>query len=101
MAIGALVVVRQGAVKRVLPGCEFCRKIITSMGRIRIVVAAVALRPILVPRAGFVRHRVILARFFTDPKDRRYDLALPWETLPRFWGRRLEMSRRECNGIGI
>src|SRR4051812_38360552 len=97
MAIGALVVVRQGAVKRVLPGCEFCRKIITPMGRIRIVVAAVALRPILVPRTGFVRHGIVLAWFFTDPKHRRYDLALPRETLPRFWGRRLEMSGRECD----
>src|SRR5438477_3022014 len=50
MAVIRLIVIGQGAVKRILPGREFHRSIIiAAMRGIRIIESAVAARPIMVP----------------------------------------------------
>src|SRR5205807_472651 len=61
MAVPGFVVVRQRAVKRILPRREFCRNVVAPTRRIRIVKSAVTLRPIFVPRARAIRHRIVLA----------------------------------------
>src|SRR5256885_15242892 len=80
---GGLVVVRQRAVKRILPRRKFYRNKIASLGRIRIVEPAITFRPFVVPGTGFIRHRIVLGRFFANPENSGHDAAFPWVTLTR------------------
>src|SRR2546430_8575147 len=87
MASGRLVVVGERAVKRILPRCEFYRNVITPMRAIWIVKPAITSGPIFVPGARAVRHGIVCARFFPDPKDGCHDVSFPRITLSRL-GRR-------------
>src|SRR4029453_7803925 len=89
------VVVRKRAIKWILARSEFPRHVVAPLRRARIVVSAVGFRPILVPRAGFVRDGIILARRFANPENRRHNLLLPGIMLARQWWRRSQMVRGE------
>src|SRR5436305_12765623 len=74
---GCLVVVWQGAVKRVLSRRELYRNVIAAMRRIWIVKSAVTSAPIFVPGTPPVRHGIISARPLADPKDSCHNISLP------------------------
>jgi hypothetical protein len=80
MAFARFVIVRQRAVKRILPGREIHRDVIMAPRRPRIVVAAVVFRPGGVPAAGMVRHGIIRGRIFANPEHCGDDFRFPWET---------------------
>src|SRR4029434_8544062 len=80
LTFARFVVVRQRAVKRILPGCEFHREVILAPRRPRIVVAAVVFRPGCVPAAGVVRDGIIRGRIFANPEHCGDDFRFPWET---------------------
>src|SRR6516225_7045862 len=71
------VIVRERAIKRVLPGCKFYRNIMTSMGRVRVIKTAVAFVPFFVPRAGPIWDEIMSTWLFADPKDCRHDICFP------------------------
>src|SRR5207245_10739896 len=77
MPVGGLVVVWEGAVKRVLSRRELYRNVIAAMRGIWVVKSAVSSAPIFVPRAPAVRHRIVSARLLADPKDSCHNISLP------------------------
>jgi len=101
MASGRLVVVGERAVKRILPRREFYRNVITPMRAIWIVKPAITSGPIFVPGARAVRHGIVCARFFPDPKDGCHDVSFPRITLSRLGRRWRPMPRRERERINI
>jgi len=48
-----------------------------SLSLIGIIESAITLCPIRVPRTGSIRHWIVCGRFFTDPENRRHNLASP------------------------
>src|SRR5437667_11491322 len=77
VTIDCLVVVWEGAVKRVLSRGELYRNVIAAMRGIWIVKSAVTSAPIFVPGAPPVRHRIVSARLLADPKDSCHNIFLP------------------------
>ena len=86
------IVIGQRAVKRVLPRNEIDRDVVVPPRRIGVVVAAVISRPIRIPRALVIRHRIIRGRHFADPENGRDDVGLP-----RIAGGRKARGRRDEN----
>ena len=70
---------------------------IASMSGNRIVDPAIIFRPLFVPRAYPIGHPIILSRFLADPKDSRYDVPFPRETLSQLgrFSRQLTWCERE------
>src|SRR5262249_27374379 len=77
------VVVGKGAVKWILAGREFYRRVIAAMRWIRVVETAVTLRPLLIPRTLSVWHRNVFGRLLANPGNRRHDALLPRKTFTR------------------
>jgi len=83
-----LVIVRQRAVKRVLPRLKLCRRIITPFGRIGVVKATIIFSPLLIPGTRAIRDEIISARLFADPKNCGHDVRFPRERSRSSSGRR-------------
>ena len=77
MASACLIVVGKRAVKRVLPRRELYGNVIAPVSRIWVVKSAVASRPLFVPGACPIRHRIVSPRLFADPKDSCHDACFP------------------------
>jgi len=77
MASICFVIVGQRAVKWVLSWPKLCRSVTAPLSRIWVVKTAVVSRPLLVPRARPIRHRIVSAWSFTDPKNSRNDTCFP------------------------
>ena len=71
------VVVGQGDVERIEFGSETFWNIAASEGPVRIVVAAVVLLPVLIPRGLVIGGGIVLGRLFANPEDRGGDEFLP------------------------
>ena len=71
------VVVGQGDVEWIESGSEVFWDIAASEGRVRIVVAAVVLLPVLIPGGFVIGGGIVLGRFFANPEDRGGDELLP------------------------
>src|SRR6476659_8498508 len=83
------VVVRERAIKWVLPRNERGRDVVLPRTGIRRVEAAVVRGPIGVPRTFHVRDRIVAASSFTDPENGRDDVRFPGEPRhARLGGRR-------------
>src|SRR5207244_6815946 len=81
VTIGCIVVIWEGAVKRVLSRRELYRNVIAAMRGIWIVKSAVTSAPIFVPCAYAIGHRIVSARLLADPKDSCHNISLPRITL--------------------
>jgi hypothetical protein len=77
MASVRFVVVREGAVKRILLRFEFYRDVIMSVGGIGIVKTTVVFGPVFVPCTCAIRRQIISTWQFPDPKDGCYDICFP------------------------
>ena len=71
------VVVGQGDVEWIEPGSEAFWDIAASGGRVRIVVAAVVLLPVLIPGGFVIGGGIVLGRLLANPEDRGGDEFLP------------------------
>lgn len=71
------VVVGQGDVEWIELGSEAFWDIAASEGPLRIVVAAVVLLPVLIPRGFVIGGGIVLGRLFANPEDRGGDEFLP------------------------
>jgi len=71
------VVVRKGAVKRVLPRSKFQRGIILPVCRIWVIEAAVAFCPFFVPGTCAIWREIMSSRLLADPENCRYNACLP------------------------
>ena len=71
------VVVGQGDVEWIELGSEAFWDIAASGGRVRIVVAAVVLLPVLIPGGFVIGGGIVLGRLFANPEDRGGDELLP------------------------
>ena len=77
MAFRGLVVIGKRAIEWILSRCEFHRNIIASFARVWIIDAPVVFRPVFVPGARTIGHRIIFVWFLTDPKNGSYDTFFP------------------------
>ena len=77
MTSALLVVVWKRAVKWVLFRRKLCRPVIAPVSTIWIVKTAVVSRPLLVPGARPIGHRIVSARSFADPKNSCNDTCFP------------------------
>src|SRR4029077_2863703 len=77
------VVVRQRDVEGILPRDERNWNVIPARARLWVVRAAVIRCPIEVPRTLVVRHRIVSAGLFPDPKHGGNNVHFPWVTLDR------------------
>src|SRR5207248_3194455 len=96
-----LVAIWKRAVKRILPGREFYRNVITPARGIWVIKTTVVFGPIFVPGTCPIRDRIISARLLADPKDRCHDTFLPWKTLARLRRSRRSPSWRKGNGVDL
>jgi len=71
------VVVGQSDVEWIESGSEGFWDIAASVGRVRIVVAAVVLLPVLIPGGFVIGGGIFFGRFFANPEDRCGDEFLP------------------------
>ena len=71
------VIVGECTVKWILPRCEFYWQTTAPIGRIWIIKTAIALGPLLVPRACMIWDEIISVWRFTDPKECRYNICFP------------------------
>ena len=71
------VVVRERAIKWVLPRSKFYGDIIAPIARIRVVKTAVAFCPLFVPRTCTIRDKIVTGWLFTDPKNCGHDICFP------------------------
>ena len=71
------IVVGQRAIKWILPRDEVDRDVVMPARRIGVIEAAVVARPVRVPRALVIRHRIVRGRLFADPENGRDDVRLP------------------------
>src|SRR5207302_3787171 len=71
------IVVREGAVKRILSRHERDRNIVSARGRIGIIKTSIIGSPISVPGALVIWYRIVPASLFTNPKNRRHDIGFP------------------------
>src|SRR4029453_3879746 len=86
------IVIRERAVKRVLPRDEIYWHVVVSPGRIGVVVTAVIARPLRVPGTLVIRNGIIRGRHFADPKNGCDNVRFP-----RITGRRKARSGRNEN----
>ena len=77
------VVVGQCEVKWILLWNERDGDVITTVGFVGAIKAAITRGPVEVPGATIIRHRVISAGLFTDPENSGHDVTFPGETLDR------------------
>ena len=77
------IVVRERAIKRVLPGSKFYWDIVGPMSRIWVIKPAVALCPLFVPGTGPIRDKVVSGGLFANPKNSRHDTCFPREVRGR------------------
>ena len=101
MTFARFVVIRQCAVKRILPGREIHWYVIMAPRRLRIVIAAVVFRPGCVPAAGMVRHGIIRGRIFANPEYGGNDFRFPWETFAALHWIAEVTRRRVADGIDL
>src|SRR5581483_3204943 len=88
------VIIRQRAIKRVLSWNKPHWDVVAPRGWVGIVEPAVVLLPLRIPRAGAVRHGIVLRRLFADPEDGRHDAELPRITSS---GNHRAAGRRDVN----
>src|SRR5262249_22748252 len=99
MAFPCFVIVRKGAVEWIEPWREIYRNIVAATGSVRLVNAAVILRPVFVPRTRAIGYWVVAARLLADPEDRSHDVVFPRVTLP--WMLASKLPRRKRNRTDI
>ena len=85
------VIVGECTVKWILPRCEFYRETTAPIGRIWIIKTAIALGPLLIPRACVIWDEIISMWRFTDPKECCYNICFLW--VPSYTPR----GGRSCN----
>ena len=100
LAVGHIVV-REGAVKWILPRHEPGGDIVAPRGRIRIIKATIIRSPIGIPGTFVIRHRIVSASLFADPKYRGHDIAFPGITGCRArtrggWDEDLRLHFKQC-----
>jgi hypothetical protein len=71
------IVVRESKIKRILARHELDRNKISAHANVRIIVASVVVRPVSVPGAAKIRHRVMAPWTLADPENRRDNATLP------------------------
>jgi hypothetical protein len=71
------IVVRESKIKRILARHELDRNKISARTNVRIIVASVVVRPVSVPGAAKIRHRVMASWALADPENRRDNATLP------------------------
>lgn len=77
MAFACFIVVREGAIKRVLPWSKFCRYVMVTMSWIGVIKTAVALGPLFVPGTRAIWDQIMSGGLFANPEDGRYDTRFP------------------------
>src|SRR4029450_12572258 len=77
MTRARFIVVGECAVKWVLPRREFDGNVIAPVRTIWIVKTTIVFRPLFVPAACPIRHGIISAWMFADPKDSCHDTPFP------------------------
>src|SRR5271165_1922994 len=71
------IVVWESDVKRILARNKVDRNKISARTRLRVIVASIAVIPVLIPGPAIVGHRVIAPRALADPEDRRDNAEPP------------------------